>query len=88
MDSQGQPYLKDPVGVEGLHKDPRDIEEAKQLLADAGYPDGLSANFHATSYYKEISVVMRENFKKIGVDLEIHFTDSTTRDCGRAIGGL
>ncbi len=55
-------------------------------MADAGYPDGLSANFHATSYYKEISVVMRENFKKIGVDLEIHFTDSTTRTAAEQSG--
>jgi peptide/nickel transport system substrate-binding protein len=86
VDEEGNPYLKDPIGVEGLQKDPRDIEEARQLMADAGYADGLKANFHGTAGYKEISVLMREQFKKIGLDLVINFTDSTTRTAAEQSG--
>ncbi len=50
-----------------------DIEGAKKLLAEAGFPDGFKAVFMAADRadYYNVAVVLQDNFRKIGVDMEI-----------------
>ena len=55
-----------------------DIAAAKQLLADAGYPDGLSIEYLGLSQYPELlktGQVVREQLKQIGVDMTIKAVD-------------
>ncbi len=53
---------------------PHDTERAKQLLADAGYPDGFSMTITVPSNYQphlDTAQVLVEQFKEIGVNAEI-----------------
>ncbi|MBC7592012.1 MAG: hypothetical protein H7226_13350, partial [Salinibacterium sp.] len=55
-----------------------DVAKAKQLLADAGYPDGLSIDYLGLSQYPELlktGQIVREQLKAIGVDLTISAVD-------------
>ena len=56
------------------------VEEAKKLLAEAGYKDGfkLSAFMTTKPYYKAILEICQELWKPLGVDLEIKVVDHTT----------
>jgi peptide/nickel transport system substrate-binding protein len=50
-----------------------DIEKAKKLLSEAGYPDGFKIEFTATETlnFKKPGEILQDQFKKIGVELEI-----------------
>lgn len=55
-----------------------DIEKAKQLLADAGYPDGFSFTITVPSNYAQhidTAQVLVEQFKKINVTAEIELIE-------------
>jgi peptide/nickel transport system substrate-binding protein len=54
-------------------KDPRDIEEAKQLLAEAGFPNGfdITMKFRQCCQYAEQTAMLKEQFKDIGINLEL-----------------
>jgi ABC-type transport system substrate-binding protein len=58
-------------GVEDLY--PYDVDKAKQLLADAGHPDGIS--FEAvtpdTSLYVQLATAVQDMLKKSGIDMKI-----------------
>lgn len=56
------------------------VEEAKKLLAEAGYAKGfkLSAFITTKPYYKAILEICQELWKPLGVDLEIKVVDHTT----------
>lgn len=52
----------------------RNIEKAKELLAEAGYPDGFKTKMSVSSHntmYSDIAQVTVENLKEIGIDVEI-----------------
>jgi peptide/nickel transport system substrate-binding protein len=56
----------------------QDVEKAKQLLADAGYADGLEVEYLGLSQYPELlktGQVIREQLKAIGVDMSIRAVD-------------
>lgn len=66
----------------GYHKDMKDyeynLEKAKQLLAEAGYPNGFEVEFYAMTeprpYMpngKKVAEFMQEDLKKIGVNAKI-----------------
>ncbi|MFD1713403.1 ABC transporter substrate-binding protein [Amnibacterium flavum] len=62
----------------GLFATEPDIEKAKQLLADAGYADGLKVTYLGLPQYPELlktGQVVREQLKKIGIDMEIEQVD-------------
>lgn len=50
-----------------------DIAKAKQLLAEAGYPDGFTAQLLTAdrSDFMGIATILQDNFSKIGIKMEI-----------------
>lgn len=56
----------------------RDVEKAKQLLADAGYADGFSTTLSISSHaalYTNVAQVVVENLKEVGIDVEIEVVE-------------
>jgi len=51
-----------------------DIEKAKALLAEAGYPDGFETEFllpAGNPVYEHLAVLLKEQWSKVGVDMNI-----------------
>ncbi len=60
------------TGYVEVPRDPVDIEKAKALLAEAGYPDGFSTQLYVREdYTQKIGQVLQQQWAKIGVDVEI-----------------
>lgn len=56
----------------------RNIEKAKELLAEAGYPDGFSTKISVSSHndmYSNIAQVVVENLREIGITVEIEVVE-------------
>lgn len=56
----------------------QDIDKAKELLTDAGYPDGFSFTMTVPSNYQphiDTAQVLAEQFKAIGVDAQIQLVE-------------
>ena len=70
----GSPWY-DETGIFGATPD---IAKAKQLLADAGYPNGLSVEYLGLPQYPELlktGQVVRDQLKEIGIDMTIKPVD-------------
>ncbi|MFC0273812.1 ABC transporter substrate-binding protein [Metabacillus herbersteinensis] len=78
-----------PPSIEGYNDDieayPYDLEKAKELLAEAGHPDGFKMDLWAMPvprpYMPEgmkVAEVIQESFRKIGVEAEIQSVDWAT----------
>lgn len=55
-----------------------DIEKAKQLLAEAGYPNGLTVEYLGLPQYPELlktGQVLRDQLKQVGIDMTIKPVD-------------
>ena len=52
---------------------PQDIEKAKALLKEAGYPNGFKGELLVSDRtdHMNVATVLQENFRRIGVDMEI-----------------
>ena len=77
-ESTGELYIGNPIGVPGLEKDPADIQMARDLLAEAGHSDGLQLDYLHASIFKEEAILLKENLKEIGVELNLIQVDTTT----------
>jgi peptide/nickel transport system substrate-binding protein len=55
-----------------------DVAKAKQLLAEAGYPDGATINFYVTNDppASDISLAIAEQWKEIGIDAKTELLPS------------
>jgi len=61
---------------------PVDVEKAKQLLKDAGYPNGFKTSIFALSGNEDeinISTTLQQMWAQIGVTLDIQQVDNATR---------
>jgi glutathione transport system substrate-binding protein len=59
-----------------------DLQKARQLLAEAGYPDGFPVKILATSTYdmhKQTAIVVQDSLKKIGIAAQVELPDWSTR---------
>ena len=59
-------------------KHAEDVEEAKRLLAEAGYTDGFEATitFRKVGSYPDFSAIVTQHWKEIGVDLTLRPMES------------
>ncbi len=60
----------------------QDLDTARQLLADAGYPDGFSARMLSSSQYdfhQNTALSVQGDLEKIGIELEMNLPDWPTR---------
>mgnify|MGYP000879898551 CR=1 FL=1 len=66
--------------VEGVPAYEQDIEKAKQLLADAGYPDGLNLSLAVAEDTTRVAVcqVIQNQLAKAGINVKIDIYDSST----------
>ena len=80
----GEPgFTEMPTGsrwydAKGVFGAAMDVAAAKKLLADAGYPKGLSVEYLGLSQYPELlktGQVVREQLKAIGIDMTIKAVD-------------
>lgn len=78
-----------PPGVAG-HEDydmyPRDVEKARQLLADAGHPDGVTLDLWVTTEDTAAAEAMQQGLAEAGITINIIPLDSGVM-YGDAMGG-
>jgi ABC-type transport system substrate-binding protein len=57
-----------------------DPETAKQLLAEAGYPDGFKTTFygHNVDPFPKLAQAVQADLKEVGIDVEIKLMDKAT----------
>ena len=68
-----------------------DLEKAKELLADAGYPDGFSCTMtlgNGFTDWEESAVTIQAALKQIGIDMEINEIDRSAFLTDAATGNL
>ena len=72
----GTPFEEWPEEIKQYYR--YDPQRAKQLMAEAGYPDGFKTTLHASgrrgSSYEEL---LANYWREIGVEVEIRTFDST-----------
>ena len=80
----GEPGLTEmPTGsnwydTEGLFAPKQDIAKAKELLKEAGHPDGFSVEYLGLPQYPELlktGQVLRDQLKQVGIDMTIKQVD-------------
>jgi len=50
-------------------------DKAKELLAEAGYPNGFQAVFNMSPYWEDVVIAMTQYWADIGVDAELRVVD-------------
>ncbi|MDP2952804.1 MAG: ABC transporter substrate-binding protein, partial [Chloroflexota bacterium] len=56
----------------------QDVEKAKALLAEAGYPRGFSAEIMSNNIYTNQATLVQSQLKSIGLDVTIKMLDTPT----------
>ena len=73
VDAKGS-EVNNPVGREDVVKDPRDLEEARKLMAEAGYPNGVDVvyTYRSNFIYPTEAPFFKEQLAAIGMNLELN----------------
>lgn len=59
----------------------QDQEKAKELMAEAGYPDGFKLNLMATAVYNrgvEMGEIIKAQLEEVGIEVELEIIDRAT----------
>ena len=64
-----------PASTQELYK--YNPEKAKQLLKEAGYPTGFKAKIAITTANADLAAVLKDQWSKVGIDLELQVKDTT-----------
>jgi len=70
------PFDEYPESVMELYE--YNSEKAKQLLIEAGYPEGFKASVVADARWEDLLLVVQQQWTKIGVDLELDMREPGT----------
>lgn len=86
---QGQPLNGMPIPENSEYYDAQyadyyeqDLDKARELLAEAGYPDGFTARMLSSSQYdfhENTAVSVQADLSEIGIELEMNLPDWPTR---------
>jgi ABC-type transport system substrate-binding protein len=78
VDGTGSKVSTSLDGVVGLTKDPRDIADAKALMAEAGHANGFDVTLSARNAvgYPDEAAIFAEQLKKIGINATIKIYES------------
>jgi peptide/nickel transport system substrate-binding protein len=77
VDAQGDLFLGKPA-LEDVVKDPQDLQLARDLLTEAGFPDGLTLQYHVGVFAKEEALLVQQQLKLVGIEVDLKVTDTTT----------
>ncbi len=79
-----------PPGISGHDESvaaERDVEKAKELLAEAGYPDGITVTTYITGE-NDILSILKEQVAEAGINFDIQLADEATVSEMRTNGKL
>ena len=75
-------YHTDAIGMSGmtyydasLEKSSYDLEKAKQMLADAGYPNGFTTTIYTSAPFAAAATVLQDSLKELNITAECEFVD-------------
>lgn len=83
VDTDGTEFVDNANGGKGYidNSDYKgNLEKAKQLLADAGYPDGegfpsIAYTTNDTSYHKVVAEYLQQAWAELGIDLQVNIVE-------------
>jgi len=55
----------------GIRNPPRDLQKARALLVEAGYPDGFRVPILARQFRRDVAMAVRDQLRQIGVELDV-----------------
>lgn len=73
--TETHPYYKEYY--EGGHV-PYDPEKAKELMAQAGFPDGFDCTLVTQAATQQIATVIQESLRQVGINMEIQTLEQST----------
>jgi peptide/nickel transport system substrate-binding protein len=73
----GQGYAGNlPDGNPYLEQATYNLDKAKALLAEAGYPNGFNTKLTSTAVYQDQMVVIQDMLRQVGINAELDFPDA------------
>ena len=80
----GWGYIEDFWMDEDLY----DQDKAKDMLADAGYPNGFKTNIWTSTTYQTMATQIQSELKKIGVEAEVQLVETSSYMYDQSLTGI